>query len=216
MSTQASQKLTLTARRSSDLRTRAGGARHRVLAIRGRAHRRRGDTDLGDEMVRVEQLRERARGRSAVERRRSMERDRRAADGQRFVVANLEADAQRLRDELAGVEADLLAAGSTARSFAADEAVVIAAEQARDEQRGAFDADLGAEQHDRRLLGARLRKIRGELAFRARQRRNARHRSGPRRTAQRDAAVAKAASVSEERERMVVEHRDRRRRASNG
>ena len=38
----------------------------------------RGDTDLSDEMVRVEQLRERARGIAAVlvERRRSMERDR--------------------------------------------------------------------------------------------------------------------------------------------
>jgi chromosome segregation protein len=83
----------------------------------------RGDTDLGDEMVRVEQLRERARGIAAVlvERRRSMERDR----GQLMdsgVVANLEADAQRLRDELAGVEADLLAVGPEAEELAAEEA----------------------------------------------------------------------------------------------
>ena len=56
----------------------------------------RGDADLGDEMVRVEHVRERARGIAAVlvERRRSMERDR----GQLIdagVVANLEADAER-------------------------------------------------------------------------------------------------------------------------
>ena len=56
----------------------------------------RGDTDVSDELVRVEQLRERARGLAAVivERRRSLERDR----GQLLdagVVANLEADAAR-------------------------------------------------------------------------------------------------------------------------
>ena len=83
----------------------------------------RGDTDLSDEMVRVEQLRERARGIAAVlvERRRSMERDR----GQLMdsgVVANLEADAQRLRDELATVEADLAALGPEADGLAAEEA----------------------------------------------------------------------------------------------
>ena len=58
----------------------------------------RGDLDLSDEMVRVEQFRERARGIAAVlvERRRSMERDR----GQLMdsgVVASLEADANNLR-----------------------------------------------------------------------------------------------------------------------
>jgi chromosome segregation protein len=82
----------------------------------------RGDTDLGDEMVRVEQLRERARGIAAVlvERRRSMERDR----GQLMdsgVVANLEADAGRLRDELAGVESDLAALGPETEVLEADE-----------------------------------------------------------------------------------------------
>ncbi|HAP77163.1 MAG TPA: chromosome segregation protein SMC, partial [Acidimicrobiaceae bacterium] len=91
----------------------------------------RGDTDLSDEMVRVEQLRERARGIAAVlvERRRSMERDR----GQLMdsgVVANLEADAQRLRDELASVEAELSALGPEADALAADESAF--AEQRRD------------------------------------------------------------------------------------
>jgi chromosome segregation protein len=68
----------------------------------------RGDTDISDELVRVEQLRERAKGLSAVlvERRRSMERDR----GQLMnagVVANLENDAARLAEELAAVVEDL-------------------------------------------------------------------------------------------------------------
>jgi chromosome segregation protein len=83
----------------------------------------RGDTDLSDEWVRVEQLRERARGIAAVvvERRRSMERDR----GQLMdsgVVANLEADAERLRAELESVEAELAALGPESEVLAADEA----------------------------------------------------------------------------------------------
>jgi chromosome segregation protein len=83
----------------------------------------RGDTDLSDEMVRVEQLRERARGIAAVlvERRRSMERDR----GQLMdsgVVANLEADAGRLREELAAVEAEMSTLGPETEQLAADEA----------------------------------------------------------------------------------------------
>ena len=82
----------------------------------------RGDTDLSDEMVRVEQLRERARGIAAVlvERRRSMERDR----GQLMdsgVVANLEADATRLRDELVAVGEELAAMEPAAEQLAAEE-----------------------------------------------------------------------------------------------
>ncbi len=78
----------------------------------------RGDTDVGDALVRVEQLRERARGLSSVlaERRRSLERD----HGQLMdagVVANLEADAARLAAELA--EVDERAAGARAGSRAA-------------------------------------------------------------------------------------------------
>ncbi len=82
----------------------------------------RGDLDLSDEMVRVEQLRERARGIAAVlvERRRSMERDR----GQLMdsgVVANLEADATNLRAELERVAADLVQLGPEAEQLAAEE-----------------------------------------------------------------------------------------------
>jgi chromosome segregation protein len=82
----------------------------------------RGDTDLGDEMVRVEHLRERARGLHAVmvERRRSLERDRgQLMDG--GVVANLEADAARVRDELEQVVADLAAIGPEAETLAIEQ-----------------------------------------------------------------------------------------------
>ena len=82
----------------------------------------RGDSDIGDEMVRVEQLRERARGSAAVlvERRRSLERDR----GQLMdagVVASLEAEAARLADELETVVAALGSIGPDADELTAAE-----------------------------------------------------------------------------------------------
>ncbi|MEO6123202.1 MAG: AAA family ATPase [Ilumatobacteraceae bacterium] len=82
----------------------------------------RGDTDISDELVHVEQLRERARGLSAVlvERRRSMERDR----GQLMdagVVANLENDAARFANELAVVQGDLVGLAPQAESLTNDE-----------------------------------------------------------------------------------------------
>lgn len=68
----------------------------------------RGESGVNDELMRVEQLRERARGLAAViaERRRSMERD----QGQLIaddVVAALEADAAQMREELIEVERNL-------------------------------------------------------------------------------------------------------------
>jgi chromosome segregation protein len=68
----------------------------------------RGESGVNDELMRVEQLRERARGLAAViaERRRSMERD----QGQLIaddVVAALEADAAQMREELIDVERSL-------------------------------------------------------------------------------------------------------------
>ena len=82
----------------------------------------RGDLDLSDEMVRVEQLRERARGVAAVlvERRRSMERDR----GQLMdsgVFASLESDANNLRIELQRVAEDLDRLGPEAERLAMEE-----------------------------------------------------------------------------------------------
>jgi chromosome segregation protein len=82
----------------------------------------RGDADVSDEMMRVEQLRERARGIAAVlvERRRSLERDR----GQLMdagVVANLENDAARLRTELDQVEAEITDVGPESEELASQE-----------------------------------------------------------------------------------------------
>jgi chromosome segregation protein len=66
-----------------------------------------GADDLGDDLVRVERLREQARGLSAVlaERRRGLERDRAVAVDE-AVVATLEAESARLRGELDEVESE--------------------------------------------------------------------------------------------------------------
>ena len=82
----------------------------------------RGERDVSDELRRVEQLRERARGIAAVivERRRSLERDR----GQLMdagVVASLEADVARIDDELGEVERDLTALEGVSEELARDE-----------------------------------------------------------------------------------------------
>ena len=97
-----------------------------------------GGFDLGDSLVRVEQLRERARGLSAVlsERRRGMERDRgRLMDT--GVVANLEADASRLRTELDEVEAGIERLAPEAGDVADEEAQV-------DARRAELEADWSA------------------------------------------------------------------------
>ena len=92
----------------------------------------RGDNDIGDRLMRVEQLRERARGLAAIlsERRRSMERDR----GQLLdagVVANLEADAARFRDELAAVAIELDQLAPEVEQLEIDEAAFAAPARAR-------------------------------------------------------------------------------------
>jgi len=84
----------------------------------------RGESGLSDELMRVEQLRERARGISMllVERRRSYERDR----GQLMdsgLVASLEADAAALRAELGDVEAGIARLEPEGRELTNDEAV---------------------------------------------------------------------------------------------
>ncbi|MDG1876439.1 MAG: chromosome segregation protein SMC [Acidimicrobiales bacterium] len=67
-----------------------------------------GGDDLGDTLVRLESMRERARGLSAVlaERQRGVERDR-SAFADRAVIANLEAEAARCRVDLKAVIAEL-------------------------------------------------------------------------------------------------------------
>ena len=82
----------------------------------------RGASDLGDRLMQVEQLRERARGLSGMlaERKRSLERD----HGQLIdagVVANLEADGARLRAELEEVLAALAQVAPDGEALAADE-----------------------------------------------------------------------------------------------
>ena len=84
----------------------------------------RGESGVNDELMRIEQLRERARGLIAIiaERRRSMERDhgQLIAEG---VVAALEADAAQMRDELLEVERGLVIALSESESLGVEEEV---------------------------------------------------------------------------------------------
>jgi chromosome segregation protein len=84
----------------------------------------RGDADVSDRLVTVEQLRERARGLAAVlhERRRAMERDRgQLLDG--GVVANLEGEAARLGGELDDVVRSLAQLAPEADTLLDEEAL---------------------------------------------------------------------------------------------
>jgi len=93
-----------------------------VMAIEAQLSAR-GESDLGDRLARVEQLRERARGLGALllERRRSLERDRgHVLDAD--VVASLEADAARFRTELAVVVSEIASLEPAAEALFADEA----------------------------------------------------------------------------------------------
>ena len=104
-----------------ELRTRLAALDTEVLAAEAELTAR-GDSGLSDELMRVDQLRERARGVAAliVERRRSMERD----HGQLIaedVVAAIEADAAQMRVELADVERSLTIAEDESGALAAEE-----------------------------------------------------------------------------------------------
>ncbi len=86
----------------------------------------RGADDVGDQLAVADQLRERARAVSAViaERRRSVERDRvQVLDA--GVVASIEADAARSRDELAAVHADQAAIEPERSALERDEASLL-------------------------------------------------------------------------------------------
>ena len=90
-----------------ELKTALASLDTSVMAVEAQLSAR-GASDVSDQLVKVEQLRERARGLSAVlvERRRSLERDK----GQLIdagVVANLEADGARFAAELIDVVAEL-------------------------------------------------------------------------------------------------------------
>ena len=114
----------------------------------------RGESGLNDELMRVEQLRERARGLVALigERRRSMERD----QGQLIaedVIAALEADASEMRNDLAEVERGLTIALGESDSLQVEEE---AFEREREEQ-GLFHTVQGNE------ASTAAAEVRGEL-----------------------------------------------------
>jgi chromosome segregation protein len=105
----------------SELKSALAALDTQVMAIEAQLSAR-GESDVSDRLVRVEQLRERARGLAAVlvERRRSLERDK----GQLLdagVVANLEADAARFREELEAVVVALAAIEPASEQLLADE-----------------------------------------------------------------------------------------------
>ncbi|HEY8525110.1 MAG TPA: chromosome segregation protein SMC [Acidimicrobiales bacterium] len=89
-----------------------------------------GGSDLSDAVGQLDALREKARGQLALiaERRRGIERERSAFVDQ-GVVASLEADAARLREEIAEVEADVERLAPEAEALAEAEAELEAARQ---------------------------------------------------------------------------------------
>jgi chromosome segregation protein len=94
------------ATRSDELRAELARLDADVMAAEAQLSAHGGD-DVGDALVRLEALRERTRGLANVltERLRVIERDR-GAQVDRDVIANLEADAARLREDLQAVEHD--------------------------------------------------------------------------------------------------------------
>ena len=106
----------------AEIRRRLASLDTEVLAAEAELSAR-GDSGLSDELVRVEQLRERARGLSALlaERRRGLERD----QGQMMaddVVASVEADVAQARAEFAEVERGLAIATGESEQLASEEA----------------------------------------------------------------------------------------------
>ena len=137
-----------------ELKSALAGLDTAVMAIEAQLSAR-GASDVSDQLVRVEQLRERARGLSAVlvERRRSLERDK----GQLIdagVVANLEADAARFRTELIDVIAEL-------DTFEPAAAELEAEEQAFHSERSQVLDAVGADQPAAKAASAAA-EVRGE------------------------------------------------------
>ncbi len=117
----------------------------------------RGIADLGDRLVRVDTLRERARGLAAVlsERRRSIERDR----GQLLdegLIASLEADVSAVRAELAQVIAEAEGLAPEGTALDEEEAVL-----ARDRER--LEQDLPDDDRTTERAASAAAEVRGEL-----------------------------------------------------
>ena len=127
-----------------------------------------GASDLGDLLVRVEQLRERARGLTAVlhERRRSLERDRvQLMDAS--VAASLEAEAVRLRSEQAAVAEAQAALEPDVAALEADEEAaaarrVPAVDDDLPDRAGAGDVGT-SDQPDTTRAARAAAEVRGEL-----------------------------------------------------
>ena len=148
-----------------------------------------GASDLGDLLVRVEQLRERARGLTAVlhERRRSLERDRvQLMDAS--VAASLEAEAARLRSEQAAVAEAQAALEPDVAALEADEEAAAArrAPAADDDLRRRHRRDDGtAGQPDTTRAARAAAEVRGELHAR-----RSAHQADEERLARAEAALA--------------------------
>ena len=137
-----------------ELKTALAGLDTAVMAVEAQLTAR-GASDVSDQLVRVEQLRERARGLGAVlvERRRSLERDK----GQLIdadVVANLEADAARFRAELVDVIAEL-------DTFEPAAEALLAEEQAFQSERSQLLDAVGSDQPTAKAASAAA-EVRGE------------------------------------------------------
>ncbi len=147
-----------------------------VLAAEAQLSAAGGD-DLGDSLARFESLRERARGLTAVvtERRRGVDRDRMAFVDQ-AVIFSLEADAARVRDELAEVESEAAGLVPDWEDLSAVEAELAEARASFEQQFGDATLPFG---------GGEAAEARGELAARRgglerdrAERERARHRLG--------------------------------------
>ncbi|MDE0066024.1 MAG: chromosome segregation protein SMC [Acidimicrobiaceae bacterium] len=104
----------------------------------------RSEDDLGDTLRRLESMRERARGLAALvtERRRGIDRDR-SAFTDRGVIANLEAEATRLRLALAEAEAEAAALRSGSVTLEANEQQLASDRAALDEQTAQGESEPG-------------------------------------------------------------------------
>ena len=123
-----------------------------VVAAEGRLSAQGGE-DLSDAMVRLEGLRERARGLAALlrERGRSVERELRSSLDE-GVIASLESEATRLHRELEAVEAEIAALGPAADELAAAESSLVT-------ERQRFNEEFA----ESAPVGGQAAEIRGEL-----------------------------------------------------
>ncbi|MDJ0768267.1 MAG: chromosome segregation protein SMC [Ilumatobacter sp.] len=147
-------------RLENDLKNELAGLDTQIMSIEAQLTAR-GENDVSDRLMQVEQLRERSRGLTAVlaERKRSLERD----HGQLLdagVVANLEADAARFRAELDEVAAALLGVAPDTEALESDEVAFQSERERVTEALGAADGGAKAASAAAEVRGE-LRSIRG-------------------------------------------------------